>query len=524
MKKIIVSTMVAASIAAAVEAAPSDAATKADIDAIIQRLNKLEAENKAQANRIGQLETENRKLRAGEPAMAGGEADSAADGAKANGPAVSEGTEVNGSIYTTKQGYQYYLADKVAGIFQPLTESGLVFQPYGYVVLEGVHNTHKTATDIYTDYLYPRKHGGHNGDHQTVMSMNDSILGFNLGVPEAVNGWTINGKFEFDLAGDDANHTDFHVRHLYFTADHEESGWAITFGQTWHLWKMVAPNEIDGAWMENTGYPYRRSPQIRVTKQLKDVAGGNLELRAGIVKNGPGMGGDRDGDFNQDNSASGWAILEGAAIYSRKAGWYDSKEDDDGNKWKFGIAGQYGRDKSRRTDEDGELGKSDEYDTKMVMVAGELPIFARLFNKGSKGSDTDDFDRFRIVGQLFAGDNLGGIQAGVGQRVGFRDYGRKGREVGTIGGFIDLRYDWNSKWAFAVGYGADDPTDREAHYANGPDGQEGITYNDRIYADVFYQMLPNMRIALEYAHLRTRYYEEGTANDDRFQFTVEYDF
>ena len=37
-------------------------------------------------------------------------------------------------------------------------------------------------------------------------------------------------------------------------------------------------------------------------------------------------------------------------------------------------------------------------------------------------------------------------------------------------------------------------------------------------------MLPNMRLALEYSHLKTRYYEEGTASDDRFQFTVEYDF
>ena len=498
MRKILISSLLAVGMTAAVEAAPTDAATKADLDAIIQRLNKLEAENKAQSKLIGQLETENRQLKAGVPA-------------KKDEAAASEDTEVDGNIYTTKTGHQFFLADKVAGIFQPLTESGLTFQPYGWFVLEGVHNTHKTAVDMYTDYLYPRKHGGHNGDHQTILSVNDTILGLNVGTPQEINGWNIKGTFQFDLAGDDANHTDFHVRHLYFEAEHK-SGWSITFGQTWHLWKMVQPNEIDGAWMENTGYPYRRSPQLRVTRKWEEVAGGTLELRAGVVKNGPGMGGDRDGDANEDNSASCWPLLEGAAIYTHKAPWAERSS----KGWLLGVGGQYGRDKSRR---DGGVGQSDEYDSKMIMVAGELPIFAGVFNR-----DEDNPDSLRVVGQLFAGENLGGVQAGVGQRVAFRDPTRRGREVGTIGGFIDIRYDLNKKWAFAVGYGFDDPIDREAHYANSSEGDGGITFNDRLYGDIFYQILPNMRFAVEYARLKTRYYEEGTASDDRFQFTLGYDF
>jgi len=515
MKNLVSSTLVAVCLAAAVEAAPSDVVTKADLDAIVQRLNKLEAENKAQAKRIGQLEMENRKLRAGLPAK-GIEAEA--------GPAVEEGTTAKGNIYTTKQGYQFYLADKVAGIFQPLTPAGLAFRPYGFFVLEGVHNTHKACSDYYTDYLYPRKNGRHNGDHQTSLSVNDTKIGFDLVTPEEVSGWKFDGKFEFDFAGDDANHPKWRLRHLYFNADHAESGWSITFGQTWHLWKMIAPNEIDGAWLENSGYPYRRSPQLRVTKVLDDVAGGRLELRAGIVKSGLGMGGDRDNDRNEDTTASAWPLLEGAAIYTHKASWFDARENDARNKWMIGLGGQYGRDKSRRFDEDGTLGKSDEYDSKMIMLAGELPVFARVFNKGGKGSDNDDYDSLRVIGHVFAGENLGGVQAGVGQRVGFREYGRRGREVGTVGALIDIRYDWNRKWAFALGYGVDDPIDREAHYARGPSGSEGITCNGRIYADVFYWILPNMRLAFEYARLKTRYYEEGTADDDRFQFTLGYNF
>jgi hypothetical protein len=83
---------------------------------------------------------------------------------------------------------------------------------------------------------------------------------------------------------------------------------------------MVSPSEIDGAWMENAGHPYRRSPQVRLTRAWEDGAG-RLEARIGLVKGGPGMGGDRDADGIQDNSASAWALVEGALVYERDACW-----------------------------------------------------------------------------------------------------------------------------------------------------------------------------------------------------------
>ena len=332
--------------------------------------------------------------------------------------------------------------------------------------------------------------------------MNDSILGFDLFSPESENGWKTGGKFEFDLAGDDANHTDFHVRHLYWQLTNEDKGWDFLFGQTWHLWKMVQPQEIDGAWMENTGYPYRRSPQIRVTKKWNFDDKSSLEIRAGLVKNGPGMGGDRDDDGTQDNEQSGWCLLEGAIVYDRKPSWEDK---DSSKRWLLGVAGQYGRDKSRRYDAEADafLGKNDEYDSDLVMIAGSLPV-----------------RKFTLTGQLFAGQNLGGVQAGIGQKVGFRDPTRKGREVSTIGGFLDLRYDLNGDWAFAIGYGFDDPTDREAKY----DG--GRLYNDRAYIDAFYKFNRQLHFGVEYAYLTTKYdamYGDD-ADDHRFQFSVYYDF
>ena len=489
MKKLLIPFIFVAGLSAGAVAQEDlpPAVTQADLKALMDRISKLEAENKAQAEKIARLEG----------LAAKSETKPAADvSEKEDDTKVSD----SGRVYTTAQGYKYYLADKFAGIFEPLTASGLKLTPYGWLVMEATHNTRSTDVDAYTDWVRP-KHASRRG-HTTTFSVQDSILGFSVETPEASGGWTFKGKGEFDFTGGHANDYAFHWRHLYMEGMHVESGWSILAGQTWHLWKMIAPSSIDGAWMEQTGYPYRRSPQFRATRTFTFDDDSSLELRAGLVKNGSGMGHDRDRDGNQDNSASGWALVEGAALYSRKASWTE-----DGS-WMVGVGGMYGRDKSHRVGEDGEFGKADEYDSKMVMVAGSVPLETAV------GSLT-------LCGQLFAGDNLADVQGGAGQGVAFKSADSRGREVSTVGGLVDLGYKVNDDWSFALGYGFDDPTDSEARYA------EGRCYNDRVYIDAFYRVTANCRLGFEYAHLRTRYNQKddpGTASDDRFQFTAFYDF
>lgn len=477
---------VAFSCLSAIGAEADAAVTQADLKALIERIAKLEAENKAQAQKIAELEGKVVK-----PA-----ASPKADDASAPARVAEEGTKVSesGKVYTTAQGYSYYLADKLAGIFEPLSESGLKITPYGWLAFEAAYNSRATDCDWTTDVV--KKRGG----RTSTLSMQDSILGMRFETPEKVNGWKISGKGEFDFAGGDQNSYDFHWRHLYFDATHD-SGWSVLFGQTWHLWKMVAPSEIDGAWLENTGYPYRRSPQIRVTKKWK-WEDSSLEARVGIVKGGPGMGGDRDGDGIQDNSSSAWPLVQGALVYDRKAAWEESDR-----RWLVGIGGMYGRDRSHRMMDDGEgnpvyNGTDDEYDSKMIMLAASVPFL----------------DKFTLTGQIFAGDNLGGIQGGIGQRVAYREMGKKGREVSTIGGFVDLSYAFNDRLTIAGGYGFDDPTDSEAEHAG------GLLYNDRAYVNAIFKILHNFRVGLEYARLNTKYSDVGNRDDDRIQFSAWYDF
>lgn len=497
MKKLILSALFATGLVAGIEAAPTDTVTQADLQAIIQRLNKLESENKAQAARIAELEGKNKALVAQQAATEKKVETVAVAQAKEDGAVKADKTtEVSesGRIFTTESGKKYYLADATAKIFEPLSESGLQITPYGYLVFEGVYSDRPLDCDWSTDFV---KNKGR--QNNTTLSMQDSILGVQFMTPEAHNGWKFSGKAEFDLVGGDQNSYDFHWRHLYVDAQHE-SGWSILFGQTWHLWKMVSPSEIDGAWMENAGHPYRRSPQVRVTKKW-DWEDSSLEWRVGLVKGGPGMGSDRDDDGVQDNTASAWGIFESALVYDHEAAW------DEGRRWLIGLGGMYGRDRSNRLSDVGVYdGESDEYNTQMIMLGAQIPFL----------------EKFMLTGQFFAGENLGRVQAGCAQGVAFDRIGAKGEEVRTTGGFIDLSYELNETWSFALGYGMDNPSDGCARNA------DGILYNDRAYVAAFYRILDNFKLGLEYARLMTRYAEENGSETDadanRLQFSAFYDF
>ncbi len=515
MKKILLAACLVCGFVLMLNAEQAAAVTQADLQTIIERLNRLEAENKAQAKRIADLESQNRAL-LGSTAPTTGEStpdESAKESSSSIARATDEGTQVSdsGRVYEPKSGRKYYLADATANIFEPLSKAGLRLTPYGYIVFEGVYSSRPLANDWSADFVKAKGRA-----NNTTLSVQDSIMGVQFETPEADHGWTFSGRAEFDLAGGNQNSYDFHWRHLYVDAAHE-SGWSILFGQTWHLWKIVSPSEIDGAWLENAGHPYRRSPQLRVTKKW-DWDDSSLEARVGIVKGGPGMGGDRDSDGVQDNTASAWALFEGALVYNQEAAWQDKNDSLQDGRWLFGIGGQYGNDRSHRLtgfDGDGKGvydGSEDEYKSMMGMVAASLPIW-----------------RFTLTGQFYAGQNLGGVQAGCGQRVSYNTYGGKGKEVRTIGGFIDLGYKLNDTWSFAVGWGCDDPFDRDVEGSLA--GVDGILYNDRAYIAAFYRITTNFRLGLEYARLMTRYNEriqgEPHAADydaDRVQFSAFYDF
>ena len=162
-------------------------------------------------------------------------------------------------------------------------------------------------------------------------------------------------------------------------------------------------------------------------------------------------------------------------------------------------------------------GDPDDYNSMMGLFALKIPMW-----------------RFTLQGQIFAGENLGGIQAGCAQTVLYHNWENgyvRGNGVRTVGGFIDLGYQMTEKWAFAIGWGCDNPVDSDVKGGETSDGYYGILYNDRVYVDAFYQVMANFKIGVEYARLLTSYsdanhwgYGEGDYAANRIQFSAFFDF
>ena len=476
---------------AAVAEETSEAVTRVELQALVERLNRLEAENRAQAERIRELEA-----RAISSAPATIVVNAATDAASVS-PAAADCSAAPVSAAD---------AEKNARLLTPLTAGGLKFTPYGTLAFEAIHSTRGTVQDIYSDWVLPPSSQGYRS-HNSCFSVQDSTFGVDFETPESYHGWRFTGKAEFDLSGG-ANANDYQImwRHAYLTAEHE-SGWSILIGQTWHLWKMFVPNNTEGAWLEQCGHPYRRSPQLRVTKVWNFEDESSLEVRFGILKNGRGMRRDRDRDGVEDNTASAWPLFEAAAFYKRPAFWTAGDENGHHAQWGFGVSGMYGRERCYRYSEAlDSFGAADEYNLGMIMISGTLPVT----------------DRMKLTGLFFAGENLAEIQAGIGQSVGFRSLAEKGKEVPTLGGFLDFSWAFLDDWEFICGYGFDSPT-IDDDYTNGLD-YGGITHNDRCYFDLAYRINANLRLTIEYARLTTAYRTEGTVHSDRFQFAAFYDF
>ena len=87
MKKMLLASALAGAVASGAWAAPNDPVTQADLKALIERIARLEAENRAQAAKIAELQ--------GKVPAAAPKAEGPAPTAEGAAPAVEEGTKVD---------------------------------------------------------------------------------------------------------------------------------------------------------------------------------------------------------------------------------------------------------------------------------------------------------------------------------------------------------------------------------------------------------------------------------------------
>jgi hypothetical protein len=191
------------------------------------------------------------------------------------------------------------------------TSAGLTLKMYGFVETDFINDSTQGLLEEQDNVLIARPNTYAGGHAQSMMSIRNSRLGFDLGLPVSDTGWTAKGKFEFDFLGNQGistvpgtvedkattvqseanffNNPTVRIRHAYLellnTTKDSPSGWDFKLGQTWSLfgWQpYYFPAEVPI--QPAVGQLYRRFPQMRAmyTEQLGDES--KLELAADAAK------------------------------------------------------------------------------------------------------------------------------------------------------------------------------------------------------------------------------------------------
>jgi len=153
---------------------------------------------------------------------------------------------------------------------------------YGFVETDSIYDTTQGFTEEQGNNLVatPSTYAGQRGREQ--MSVRNSRLGLEFGVPAAENGLKAKGVFELDFLGNNGtnatpgnapgaqserdffNNPAVRVRHAFVEVSKDEL--AVKMGQTWSLlgWQpYYFPGEA--VVLPGVGQLYRRFPQVRVT-------------------------------------------------------------------------------------------------------------------------------------------------------------------------------------------------------------------------------------------------------------------
>lgn len=171
---------------------------------------------------------------------------------------------------------------------------------YGFVETDAIYDTTQSFTEEQDNNLVLNRkaYGGQRG--RDMMSIRNSRLGLEFGVPPADNGWKAKGVFEMDFLGNNGtnatpgtapgtqterdffNNPTARVRHAFVEVSKDDLAFKV--GQAWSLlgWQpYYFPGEA--VVMPGVGQLYRRFPQIRAT-ETRGFGNWTLEAAADAAK------------------------------------------------------------------------------------------------------------------------------------------------------------------------------------------------------------------------------------------------
>ncbi|MFO0905892.1 MAG: hypothetical protein U0939_22990 [Pirellulales bacterium] len=348
------------------------------------------------------------------------------------------------------------------------------WKPYGFLWADMIAASNRTFPGAFTLWV---PSASEQGEPAFVIDARRSRVGLNVGGPglPAIADSTAGGRIEIDFHGafnGTENRGGVLLRQAYGEIVSPE--WRFLFGQTDDVISPLNPSTLNYAVGYAAGNVGFRRAQFRIEHYREIAEGartiGQFALNQDVVA-----------DFATDagirREPTGWPVSEARVAL-------EMKTQESGPPLSFGLSGHIG---------------ATQFD---FLTPGPPPNSLPPADDQQFLSWSFHVDwivpvspHARLRGEFFHGANLTSYWGGIGQgvcaclRVPIR----------STGGWVEWNWDWNATWHSAIGYGLDDPLNR--------DSLIGRVYNQMWFANVWVDVTEKLMTGFEVAVWDTHYHD-----------------
>ncbi|MFH0985153.1 MAG: hypothetical protein V1882_06410 [Candidatus Omnitrophota bacterium] len=182
-------------------------------------------------------------------------------------------------------------------ISAPLPANSITSKPpvsfYGFIKGDAIYNDSTISSLGSTS----QRLGTNNKKNETILSAKDTRLGLDINGPEILGGGKTVGKFEMDFWGgwgawaataassaainDGSNSPLMRMRLAYVDLVYEN--WDVLMGQNWDFFSPLNPSTLNFDVMWRQGNLGDRHPQLTGTRVFKDVLNGTVKVKGGVL-------------------------------------------------------------------------------------------------------------------------------------------------------------------------------------------------------------------------------------------------
>lgn len=447
----------------------SSSAVGGEVEALRQRVEELEKQNRAMAQTLSEVRDRLEAMNHSEAASAAKPAATASPVAPTQASAQSNQKDDGGNVRWSE-----------------IIGEGNKIKLYGFLRLDMIFDSQQPnnfQSVLFVKSPDPRAGGNENSDF--TMHPRLTRLGIDWNGPRIakLGDAKLSGKLETDFQnGGTESRQIIRIRHAYLNLGWKE--FSILAGQTWDTVSPLFPTVNSDTLQWNAGNIGDRRPQLRVAYEPK-TGDGKFSFVGGVGLTGAIDSLDLDANGVRDGEESARPNIQARVGFSHPLGARERVAS-------FGVSGLYGFMKTARP-----VAGRTEFRSQVVNVDFVLPVAGRL--------------SFR--GEGWWGRNMSDFRGGAGQGVN----SPAGREIRGRGGWGEANVKLSRYFSLNPGFSTDDPVDEDI-----PAG--GRTRNRSFF--IANRITPggNFLVGADYLRWKTNFKGFLRGIDNRVNIFLQYNF